>query len=65
MKEEGRSGFADALHSVPLFSQLKKNQLERVVKLGHDMSFRSGQTIVKEGELGIGFYVILDGAAEV
>lgn len=65
MKEEGRPEFADALRSVSLFSPLKKKQLETAVKLGHDMSFRSGQTIVKEGELGIGFYVILDGAAEV
>jgi CRP/FNR family transcriptional regulator, cyclic AMP receptor protein len=66
MKEEGRKPeFGEALASVPLFAGLKKKQLEVVSKLGHDMSFDSGQTIVKEGELGIGFYVILDGRAEV
>jgi CRP-like cAMP-binding protein len=66
MKEEGRQpDFAEALASVSLFSGLKKKQLSVAVKLAHDISFKRGQTIVKEGELGIGFYVILDGKAEV
>jgi len=66
MKEEGRElEFGEALASVPLFSGLKKKQLDVAAKLGHDISFKSGQTIVKEGELGLGFYVILEGKAEV
>jgi CRP-like cAMP-binding protein len=66
MKEEGRQrDFAEAMASVPLFSGLKKRQLGVAVKLAHDISFKPGQTIVKEGDLGIGFYVILDGKAEV
>jgi CRP-like cAMP-binding protein len=66
MKEDGRQPeFTDALASVSLFSGLGKKQLQVAVKLGHDLSFKAGQTIVKEGELGIGFYVILSGKAEV
>ncbi len=66
MKEaEIRPDFADALALVPLFSVLKKKQLGVVVKLAHDVSFSPGQTIVEQGELGIGFYVILEGKAEV
>jgi CRP-like cAMP-binding protein len=66
MKEDGgRPEFVDALASVPLFSGLGKKQLQVAVRLGHDLSFNPGQTIVKEGELGIGFYVILSGKAEV
>ena len=66
MKQEGeKPPFEEALHSVPLFSGLKKKQLGIAVKLGHDISFDAGQTIVSEGELGIGFYVILSGLAEV
>ncbi len=66
MKEDGRPPeFADALASVSLFSGLGKRELQVAVKLGHDLSFNAGQTIVKEGELGIGFYVILSGKAEV
>jgi CRP/FNR family cyclic AMP-dependent transcriptional regulator len=66
MKEDAKQlDFAGALTSVSLFSGLGKKELQVAVKLGHDLSFDSGQTIVKEGELGIGFYVILSGRAEV
>ena len=65
MKQAGQPSFEEALASVPLFKDLKKKQLGIAVKLGHDLSFESGQTIVNEGELGIGFYVILSGTAEV
>ncbi len=66
MKEVGaQPDFAVALASVPLFAGLKKKQLSIAVKLGHDISFKAGQTIVSEGELGIGFYVVLSGKAEV
>jgi CRP/FNR family cyclic AMP-dependent transcriptional regulator len=65
MKEPEQKDFIDALASVSLFSGLNKKHLETVAKLGHDLSFKEGQAIVKEGELGIGFYVILEGKAEV
>lgn len=66
MKEDGiQPEFADALASVSLFSGLGKKELQVAVRLGHDLSFKAGQTIVKEGELGIGFYEILSGKAEV
>ncbi|HVP23054.1 MAG TPA: cyclic nucleotide-binding domain-containing protein [Conexivisphaerales archaeon] len=66
MKAEGnKKGFEEVLATVPLFAGLKKKQLDVVARLGHDLSFDAGQTIVKEGELGIGFYVVLEGKAEV
>jgi CRP-like cAMP-binding protein len=66
MKEDVKQhDFAGALDSVSLFSGLGKKELQVAVKLGHDLSFNAGQTIVKEGELGIGFYVIITGKAEV
>ncbi|MGA1974968.1 MAG: cyclic nucleotide-binding domain-containing protein [Conexivisphaerales archaeon] len=66
MKEGvGQPDFASALASVSLFSGLGKKELQKAAELGQDLSFQAGQTIVKEGELGIGFYVILSGKAEV
>ena len=36
-----------------------------VVKSSKERNFESGQTIVRKGEPGVGFYLILEGAVEV
>ncbi|MCI4352647.1 MAG: cyclic nucleotide-binding domain-containing protein [Thermoplasmata archaeon] len=53
------------LGSVPLFSGLGKSQLRTMVTSAKERTYRAGETIVKQGEKGIGFYLILDGQARV
>jgi CRP/FNR family transcriptional regulator, cyclic AMP receptor protein len=54
-----------ALKAVPLFAGLAPQQLRRVAELGRVRLFRAGSAIVRLGEPGDAFYVILDGHALV
>lgn len=56
---------AAMLASVPLFSSLGKSQIRTMATTAKERSYREGETIVKQGEKGIGFYLILAGQATV
>ena len=55
----------DLLGSVPLFEGLSRKELAQIEKLGKEVSFDPGRTIVQEGENGVGFHLILEGKAKV
>jgi len=60
----GRRG-ADLLAGVPLFSGLSKRQLRRLAEHADVATFREREAIVKEGQLGGTFFVILEGETKV
>jgi CRP-like cAMP-binding protein len=60
----GKRG-ADLLAGVPLFSGLSRRHLRRLAEHADVVSFREGATIVREGQPGGTFYVILEGEAKV
>lgn len=51
--------------SVPFFSGLDTKSKKALLAQGKEMLYRAGDTIVTEGTTGVGFYLILDGSAEV
>ena len=53
------------LHEVPLFEGLSKRHLRRVARLARLRRFASGSAIVRAGESGSSFFVVLDGTARV
>jgi CRP/FNR family cyclic AMP-dependent transcriptional regulator len=55
----------DLLRSVPLFAGLEKRDLELLAKTFKERTFGAGETIAKEGDRGIGFFVIDSGIANV
>jgi CRP-like cAMP-binding protein len=55
----------DTLAEVPLFEGLSKRHLRRVAKLARIRRFASGSPMVRAGDSGRSFYVLLDGAAKV
>jgi CRP-like cAMP-binding protein len=55
----------EMFRSVPLFRGLEDSDLKAIISLSKEMMFPAGETIVKEGDAGLGFYVIIDGQAEV
>lgn len=59
------SHIASELGSVPFFSGLNAKQLKTVVETGRELSYKQGDTIVEEGKMGVGFYMIIDGKVEV
>jgi CRP/FNR family cyclic AMP-dependent transcriptional regulator len=53
------------LEKAPLWSGLSKKELKSMVSFSKERRFESEDTIVKKGERGIAFYLILDGAVEI
>ncbi len=50
---------------VPLFGGLDDKHRKALVSQGKEMTYKAGDAIVNEGTTGVGFYLILDGRAEV
>jgi CRP-like cAMP-binding protein len=55
----------DALAQVPLFSSLAPRHLRRLADLTEEQRYMEGARIVREGDIGDTFYVILEGEAKV
>ena len=55
----------ETLASVELFSELTRKDLDSLVRVTVPRSFKKGDVIVGEGELGISFYVVAQGKVEV
>ncbi len=53
------------LGAVPLFEDLSAKQLKKVAGLTDVARFMASATIVKQGEIGDSFYVVLTGQAKV
>ena len=53
------------LEEVPLFEGLSKHHLRRIAKLARIRRFASGSAMVRAGDAGTSFFVMLDGTARV
>ena len=53
------------LKDVPLFSDLNDKELQQIAETMKRRQFSAGQEIAREGESGVGFFVIEDGNAKV
>ena len=55
----------ETLSHVELFSELEEDDLRRLAKVTVSREFKTGDVIVREGELGVAFYVVASGNVEV
>jgi CRP/FNR family transcriptional regulator, cyclic AMP receptor protein len=55
----------EALRKVTLFEGLSDRELEAVAHAAKERRFDTGDTVVVEGEGGVGFFVVADGTARV
>lgn len=53
------------LRAIPLFARLEEDDLTRLGKSAVQRNFKKGDTIVKEGEQAVAFYVIVSGSIDV
>ena len=53
------------LAGVPLFTELSKRDLQALARSAKEVRHREGAILAREGESGIGFFLILDGTAAV
>jgi CRP-like cAMP-binding protein len=56
---------AAAIGKVPFFSGLNDKQLKAMASTGRVRTYTPESKIVEEGTIGVGFYLVLDGRAEV
>src|SRR6185503_20589325 len=59
------SEWVDVLKDIPLFSPLSKRHVRRIANLARPQRFSESSTIVRKGQRGETFFVILDGEATV
>ena len=66
-EEEGRSTMERllALREVPIFSHLRLDQLESILRAMRDEAYVRGEVVVREGEPGSHLYLLLEGEVEV
>jgi CRP/FNR family transcriptional regulator, cyclic AMP receptor protein len=53
------------LANVPLFSDCSQRELQTVARVVRDIPHKAGTVIAREGEPGIGLFILVDGAADV
>jgi len=56
---------SELLKQTGLFSSCSDKELESVMVTAKERSFDTGEVIIREGDPGLGFYLLLEGSAEV
>jgi CRP-like cAMP-binding protein len=51
--------------SVPLFTGLSKKEIAEVSSLADELDFKAGKVLIREGEPGREFFILVDGATVV
>jgi CRP-like cAMP-binding protein len=59
------SDWVDVLRDIPLFKPLSKRHVRRIANLARPHRFAEGTAIVRKGERGETFFLIIDGEATV
>ena len=60
-----REAKLELLGGVPLFAGCSKSELRWVAGISTEESFEAGAEVIREGEMGWDFFVIVEGQAEV
>ena len=55
----------EIMRRVPLFEGLGSRELSAIANAAKERRFDTGDTVVGEGETGVGFFVVADGTARV
>ena len=64
-RRRGASSKIDLLKRVPLFSGMSKKGLGEVAKIADEIDLPEGKELIREGEPGRQFFILLGGKAEV
>ena len=53
------------LKEVPLFQDLNRREFNKIEGILHRRSYAADESIVKEGELGVGMYIVVNGQVDI
>jgi CRP-like cAMP-binding protein len=62
---DGELTTEETLANVELFAELSESDIDRLAKVTVVRDFKAGDVIVREGELGVAFYIVAKGHVEV
>jgi len=65
LQRSENDAIVDMLEKSSLWSGLERQDFKAVLKISEEQKFQNGETIVKKGDEGAGFYLVLDGAVEI
>jgi cAMP-dependent protein kinase regulator len=65
MKTDTQRDKRDLLRKVPLFSDLSNKHLNEVARIADELEVPAGKVLVKQGDLGFEFVLILEGMVKV
>jgi CRP/FNR family transcriptional regulator, cyclic AMP receptor protein len=61
----GANAKMDLLRKAPLFEQCSKQELKRIASIADELDLPEGKVLIREGERGREFFVIVSGEVEV
>ena len=61
----GANAKMDLLKHAPLFEQCSKQELQQIAQIADELDLREGKVLIREGERGREFFVIVSGEVEV
>jgi CRP-like cAMP-binding protein len=61
----GRLERTRVLQSLPLFADCSRREIAQVASLAVEKEFPAGEQLIREGDTGASFYVVLDGEMEI
>ncbi|HFE52369.1 MAG TPA: cyclic nucleotide-binding domain-containing protein [Bacteroidetes bacterium] len=62
---EGREAILSILRKIPVFADLKPRELKEFERVLHRREFEKGEVIFREGEPGVGMYIIYKGSVGI
>ncbi len=64
-KAEKKESLFDVLKRIPIFQDFDPREFAKIEDILHRRSFAVGEAIVREGETGVGMYIILEGQVQI
>lgn len=64
-KEDATQKVHNLLHQNKIFSSLTRKELKIVESLVHERHYRAGETVFRQGEIGIGMYIVAKGGVDI
>jgi CRP-like cAMP-binding protein len=61
----GNNSKIDLIKGVPLFSGASKAELAQIASIADEVDLPEGKTLIKEGDRGREFFILIDGTADV
>jgi CRP-like cAMP-binding protein len=65
VRRQGSKSKIELLKLVPLFGGISKRGLNEIAKITDEIDLSAGKQLIREGEPGRQFFILLDGEAEV